>query len=152
MNKDRLERVLETKSDPATGEPWKRVKFRPALIAYSVGKCRFEKQPDDHDLELLAKIDALPLPPSIPTGRFPIEEMYHGSRIAPKGLTNVHHFFLPRAAHAKGLLWTRAKDYPDPRTRAFLVFMVEQAIWGFSILNRYRAVSDHVASYPAAAK
>ena len=137
MNKDRLERVLETKNDPATGEPWQRVKFRPALLAYSVGKSRFEKQPDAHDLELLAKIEALPLPPSIPTVRFPIEEMYHGSRIAPKGLTNIHHFFLPRAAHAMGLLWEKAKAYPESRTRAFLVFMVEQAIWGFSILNRY---------------
>lgn len=137
MNKDRLERVLETQNDPATGEPWQRVKFRPALLAYSVGKKRFEKQPDVHDLELLAKIDALPLPPSVPTVRFPIEEMYHGSRIAPKGLTNVHHFFLPRAAHAMGILWEKAKHYPESRTRAFLVFMVEQAIWGFSILNRY---------------
>lgn len=137
MNKDRLERVLETKNDPATGEPWQRVKFRPALIAYSVGKSRFEKQPDAHDLGVLAKIDALELPSSIPTVRFPIEQMYHGSRIAPKGLTNVHHFFLPRAAQAMGLLWKKAKDYPDFRTRAFLVFMVEQAIWGFSILNRY---------------
>ncbi|MGQ3354010.1 MAG: DNA methyltransferase [Phreatobacter sp.] len=137
MNKDRLERVLETKNDPATGEPWERVKFRPALLAYSVGKTRFEKQPDARDLELLSKIEALPLQPSIPTIRFPIEEMYHGSRIAPKGLTNVHHFFLPRAAHAIGLLWEKAKEYPESRTRAFLVFMVEQAIWGFSILNRY---------------
>jgi predicted RNA-binding Zn-ribbon protein involved in translation (DUF1610 family) len=33
LNKDRLERVLETRVDPATGEPWQRVKFRPALIS-----------------------------------------------------------------------------------------------------------------------
>jgi len=137
MNKDRLERVLEIQNDPATGEPWQRVKFRPALLAYSVGNKRFEKRPDVHDLELLNKIKGLKLPSSVPTVRFPIEDMYHGSRIAPKGLTNVHHFFLPRAAHAMGLLWEKAKQYPESRTRAFLVFMVEQAIWGFSILNRY---------------
>ncbi|MCC5993910.1 MAG: hypothetical protein JJT99_15460 [Rhodobacteraceae bacterium] len=137
MNKDRLERVLETKNDPATGEHWQRVKFRPASIVYSVGRTRYEKQPDATDLAILERIDALTLSPSMPTSRFPIEQMYHGSRIAPKGLTHVHHFFLPRAAHAMSLLWKKASDCTDLRTRAFLLFFVEQAIWGFSILNRY---------------
>lgn len=137
MNKDRLERVLETKNDPATGEPWQRVKFRPASIVYSIGKSRYEKTPDATDLEVLARIDALPLSSSMPTARFPIEQMYHGSRIAPKGLTHVHHFFLPRAGHSMSLLWKKAVEWSDPRTRAFLLFFVEQAIWGFSILNRY---------------
>lgn len=137
MNKDRLERILESRIDPATGEPWQRVKFRPSLIVYSVGRARFEKRPDADDLEILAKIDSLGLPSGIPTVGFPIDKMYHGSRIAPKGFTNVHHFFLPRAAHAIGLLWEKANMWPDKRIRSFLIFMVEQAIWGFSVLNRY---------------
>ncbi|MGF6227935.1 16S rRNA G966 N2-methylase RsmD [Inquilinus ginsengisoli] len=137
LNKDRLERAFETQNDPATGTPWQRVKFRPALISYLVGKYRYEKQPDDADLATIAQIQAMSLPPTLPTKRFPIEDMYHGSRIAPKGITNVHHFFLPRAAQAMGLLWAKAKADPDPRLRAFLIFMVEQAIWGFSVLNRY---------------
>ena len=40
LNKDRLERVLENRLDPATGEPWQRVKFKPSLIIYTVGKRR----------------------------------------------------------------------------------------------------------------
>lgn len=137
LNKDRLERVLETRVDPATGEPWQRVKFRPSVIAYTVGKTRYEKEPDTADLAALAKIEALPLPTSMPTSRFPIEDMYHGSRIAPKGFTHVHHFYLARAAQAMGALWEKAEAHPDARIRAFLTFMVEQAIWGLSVLNRY---------------
>lgn len=137
LNKDRLERVLEARVDPATGQSWQRVKFQPSIIAYSVGKTRYEKEPDAVDLATLAKIEALPLPASVPTSRFPIEEMYHGSRIAPKGFTHVHHFFLPRAAQAMGVLWAKARSHPDPRMRSFLVFFAEQAIWGMSILARY---------------
>lgn len=137
LNKDRLERVLETRTDPATGKPWQRVKFKPSLIAYTVGKARHEKAPDAQDLASIAKIEAMPLPPGMPTNRFPIEAMYHGSRVAPKGFTHVHHFFLPRAAQAMGMLWAAAQAHPDRRTRAFLLFMVEQAIWGMSVLARY---------------
>lgn len=137
LNKDRLERVLENRLDPVSGEPWQRVKFKPSLIFYSVGKTRYEKQPDDNDLAVLARIGAMPIPSSVPSVRFPIDAMYHGSRIAPKGFTNVHHFFLPRAAQTMGKLWDKAKAHPDARTRAFLLFMVEQAIWGLSVLNRY---------------
>lgn len=36
LNKDRLERVMENRIDPATGQPWQRVKFRPALISYGL--------------------------------------------------------------------------------------------------------------------
>jgi DNA modification methylase len=137
LNKDRLDRVLENRLDPATGQPWQRVRFKPVLISYTVGKTRYEKAPDANDLALLAKIEALPLPAALPTGRFPIEQMYHGSRIAPKGFTHIHHFYLPRAAQAMGRLWEKAKAHPDPRIRSFLLFMVEQAVWGLSVLNRY---------------
>ncbi len=138
LNKDRLERVLESRIDPATGEPWQRVKFRPALISYVAAGQRREKRPDAHDLEVLERIAALPLPPEMPTARFPIEAMYHGSRIAPKGFTNTHHFFLPRAGQALGALWQMAKKNPDERIRQMLLFFVEQAIWTASLLNRYR--------------
>jgi len=137
LNKDRLERVLESRIDPATGEPWQRVKFRPAIISYVAQGQRLEKRPDAHDLAVLERIDALPLPPEMPTVRFPIESMYHGSRIAPKGFSNTHHFFLPRAGQALGVLWKKAKENPDERIREILLFFGEQAIWGLSVLNRY---------------
>ncbi|MCG7977137.1 MAG: DNA methylase [gamma proteobacterium symbiont of Clathrolucina costata] len=137
LNKDRLERILENRLDPATSQPWQRVKFKPALISYKIGKQKYEKQPDAEDIANLTRIESQPLPSSVPTALFPIDDMYHGSRIAPKGFTNVHHFFLPRAGQAIGRLWEKANAHPDPRIRAFLLFMVEQAIWGFSVLNRY---------------
>lgn len=137
LNKDRLERVMSSRLDPATGTPWERIKLEPSFIVYSIGKNKFTKKLDRHDLDALEKIEGISLPSSMPTVRFPIEEMYHGSRIAPKGFSNVHHFFLPRAAQAMGLLWQKAKACSDDRLRDMLLFFVEQSIWGFSVLNRY---------------
>lgn len=138
LNKDKLERAFEVRADPATGETWKRIKFRPALIRYSVGKSKYDKNPDAEDIKKLNLIADLSLPSGIPTDRFPIEEMYHGSRIEPKGFTNVHHFFLPRAQHALARMWQMANAYADVRLRHILTYWVEQAIWTSSILNRYQ--------------
>lgn len=139
LNKDLLDRVLESRVDPGTGETWKRVKFRPALISYLVSGKRYQKQPDELDLTILERIEQLDFPKDIPTSRFPIEKMYHGSRIAPKGFSRIHHFYLTRSAHAMALLWRKAKSYPDIRIRQMLLFFVEQGIAPMSVLNRFRA-------------
>ena len=140
LNKDRLERVFEADIDAATGEVRKHVTFRPALIRYTVDGGTFEKRPDADDSELVRRIADLPLLAEVPTDRLPIEDMYHGSRLAPKGVTHTHHFFLPRSAHALATMWRRANAYPDTRIRHMLLYFVEQAIWGLSILNRYQPI------------
>ncbi|NCD35075.1 MAG: DNA methylase [Spartobacteria bacterium] len=138
LTKRNLERRFETSPDPKLPDAWRRVTFRPVLISYKIGKHRYEKTPDAQDLERIKKIQSIPFPEEIPSNRFPIEEMYHGSRIAPKGFTHVHHFFLPRAAQALGHLWRKAMAQPDDRIRHMLMFTVEQATWTASLLNRYR--------------
>ncbi|MGI8554410.1 MAG: DNA methyltransferase [Dehalococcoidia bacterium] len=148
LTKDTLQRYNETLLDPATGSPWQRVRFIPALINYQVGSARYEKTPDDVDLETIDKIASLPWPTSVPTNAFPIAKMYHGSRLAPKGFTHIHHMYLPRAAHALAALWRKASACPDLRIRHMLLFFVEQAIWGMSILNRYTPTHfSHVNQY-----
>ena len=138
LNKDRLERVFESEADAATGDLRKHVTFRPVLIRYSADGGTFEKRPDANDRELVQRIAALSLPAEVPTNRLPVEDMYHGSRLAPKGVNFAHHFFLPRAAHALAAMWRRAGAHPDARIRHMLLYFVEQAIWTMSILNRYR--------------
>lgn len=140
LNKDRLERVFESDLDAATGEVWQRVAFRPSLIRYTVGRKTFEKPPDANDLARLRRIAGLPLPTEVPTNRLPVEDMYHGSRLAPKGVTHLHHLLLPRAGHALAAMWRRANAHTDTRLRHMLLYFVEQAIWGMSIFNRYQPV------------
>lgn len=137
LTKDNLERVFESRADPASGEPWRRVKLRPMLVSYTVSGARFEKTADADDIIRLERIEAMALPEGMPTNRFPIEAMYHGSRIAPKGFTRVHHFFLPRAGHGMAIAWRLARAEGDARLRNMLLWFVEQAIWGMSVLARY---------------
>lgn len=137
LSKRKLDRVMEAVIDPVLKTPWKRVKFKPCQIQYRVGKTKHEKVPDKSDLAILEKIDGLSWPDVIPSNRWPIEQMYHGSRIEPKGFSHTHQFFLPRAAHALAALWTKASKHKDGRIRQMLLFFVEQAIWGMSRLARY---------------
>ena len=60
LTKDKLQRVMETLIDPATGSPYRRVKFSPVLINYNVRGKKFEKKPDAKDIELLGRIARLP--------------------------------------------------------------------------------------------
>lgn len=138
LKKDNLERVFESTVDPAGAGTWKRVKFRPCLIFYTANGQKYEKQPGKADLALLDRIAQLPLPSEVPTNRFPIEQMYHGSRIEPKGFSNIHQLFLPRAVQSLAALWRKANAHPETRTRSVLLYFVEQAHWTISILNRYR--------------
>ena len=136
LTKNNLVRLFETLVDPASGQPWKRIRLRPVLIDYNVGDARYEKEPDAADLHVLESVAGLPLPSEVPTDAFPIDEMYHGSRLAPKGFTHVHHLFLSRAAHALAAMWRRANSCSDVRQRQILLFFVEQAIATMSVLNR----------------
>ncbi len=137
LNKNNLERVFQSELDAATGQLRRHVTFRPALIQYKVDGRTFTKAPDAGDRDVMRRIEETPLSMEVPTKRIPVESMYHGSRLAPKGITHTHHFFLPRAAHALAAMWRRADAHPDSRVRRMLLYFVEQAIWGMSILNRY---------------
>ena len=138
LTKQRLERLYTSELDFSTGTTIQIPKRAPTLISYLVARNRYEKKPDANDLAILQKIETLPLPKEVPTIVIPPMHMTHErARMDYAGITRIHHFFLPRAARTMGWLWGKANAHPDPRIRAFLLFMVEQAIWGLSVLNRY---------------
>ena len=140
LNKNRLVRVFQSNIDVATGRVWKHVTFRLSSIRYRVDGHTFEKKPDTRDYDIIRRISDLPLPTEIPTNRIPVENMYHGSRLEPKGITRIHHFFLPRTLQALAALWRKANTYPVPRVRNMLMFFVEQAIVGMTLMNRHHVI------------
>ena len=137
LTKKRLDRIFETRMDPVLGAPMQTPKRRPALIQYKIGKGKYEKKPDEQDLAVLERIEAMSWPVEVPTDAFPFDDMWEAPRLQGHGITHIHHMFLPRAAHALAALWRKAQAQPDPRTRNMLLWFVEQAIWGLSVLNRY---------------
>lgn len=138
--KEQMDLQFETFIDPATGQADRRPKRVPALISYKVGKTACTKKPDQADLERVSKIAAMPLPSDVPTDRFPDSQMSRVGRMKTTNVAAIHYLFLPRAAQAMARLWSKAQSHPDPRTRNMLLFLVEQAIWGMSVLNRYKTL------------
>ncbi|MFC6477477.1 DNA methyltransferase [Pseudomonas asuensis] len=136
--KEQMDLRFETFIDPSTGATESRPKRMPTLITYKVGKTAYTKKPDEADLERIAEIAQLPVPKDLPVDRFPDCQMTRVGRMKTTNSAAIHFMFLPRAAQAMALLWSKAKVSSDPRTRNMLLFMVEQAFWTASILNRYR--------------
>lgn len=135
--KEQMDLQYENFIDPSSGHIERRPKRVVSIIAYKLGKTAYTKKPDAVDLELIAKIAGLPLPEGLPVDRFPDMQMTRVGRMKTTNSAAIHHMFLPRAAQAMTLLWNKAKANEDPRIRNMLLFLVEQAIWGLSILNRY---------------
>lgn len=139
LTKARLNRCYEGKLDRALKLSVRTPKRYPVLISYKVGNARYEKKPDTSDLRILDQVDSLPWPLEIPISPLPYMHMTHErARLDNLGITHVHHFFLPRAAHSLAALWRKAEDWSEKRLRAMLLFFVEQGIWSASVLNRFR--------------
>lgn len=136
-SKEQMDLRFETFIDPVNNNIEKRPKRIPVLIAYRVGKSKFAKKPDNADMLLLDRVAKLQLPSALPTDRLPDCQMTRVGRMKTTNTAAIHYMFLPRAAQAMGKLWEKACAHPEARIRAFLLFMVEQAIWGLSVLNRY---------------
>jgi predicted RNA methylase len=139
LTKASMQKLYETYTDAATGQITKRLKRKPVLINYCIGKTKYEKKPTPDDLDLLRRIADLPLPECVPIVGLPYMHMTHErANMERHGVTHVHHFYTARAAQALGHLWIEAGAIQDHRLRNMALYFVEQAIWTMSLLNRYR--------------
>ena len=136
-SKELLDLQFETYYDSTREVTDQRPKRVPVLINYEVGSTNYEKRPNQTDLELLQRIHALPLPTDVPIAALPDMQMARVGRMQTTKVHEIPNFFLPRAAQALALLWRKASQHEDARTRNMLLFFVEQAVWGMSVLERY---------------
>lgn len=123
------------------GDAIERIELRPVRIHYVHNGQRFDKMPERSDLDLLARVARLTLAGPVPSHDLPLDAMYHGTRLGPKGFKKVHHLWGDRSLHSLAWLWRECHSEPDPLTLHALLFWVEQAIWGLSWQNRFKGVS-----------
>ena len=134
LTKRSMERAWKTRYDSAINETVRQAKQAPVLINYSLDgrKGRFEKMPDEHDLELIRKIDEGGIPYWFPT--VPLPDGYNTRQpIRSHGFTYVHHFYTKRN------LWILAFLYMSSKRSSMKLckFFVQYANLGFSKLSRY---------------
>ena len=134
LTKKRMERIIETKFDPAIGETVKQAKQIPVLINYSIGKKRYEKTPDEFDLALIEYIEKSEIPYWYPNEPM----MFKGEKWGDtwragyhEGITHVHHFYTKRN------LWVLSAVYSRLDSQVARLLFTSQLI-NVSRLNRYR--------------
>ena len=133
--KEEMEIARETFMDD--GELNWRPKRVPVLIAYRIGKKKFEKTPDDYDHEVLSKISDLDLPTNFPSYKFRESKTYKEGRMRTTNTRALRHMYLPRSAHAISCMWRLTESVADPRLKQALRFFAEQSIAGLATINRY---------------
>jgi hypothetical protein len=158
VTKNDLER-RKSKVSTLLGDTVERVTYRPVRIFWRHRKLKGSKRVESADIELLDRIGSVHPQAWFPTDRLPIETMVHGSRLAPKGFTHIHHLWSTRPLLALQVLWEWSGEERDPLVRLALRFWVEQAFWGmswmvvysarvFSMVNQYRKGLYYISSMP----
>lgn len=94
-NKKELDELFFSEWDNLLNEKVKVKKQVPVLIRYFFGKKQVEKKPDSYDLDLIKRINALPLKENIPTTQ--LRDGDNTSQpIKSHGITHSHQFFTKR--------------------------------------------------------
>ena len=140
LTKKSLERRKE-KIRTLAGDIIDRIELRPVRIVWSYKDTGGEKRVEDSDLKIIERIAQL-RSMDFPTDALPLNRMGHGSRLAPKGFTSIHHLWPDRSLCALSFLWSEASKEENPVLRRALKFWIEQGFWGLSWMNRYKA-ADH---------
>ena len=139
LTKKRLDKLYISQIDQVTGEPLQVPKRQISLINYAVGKSRYEKTPDANDMEILSRIESMPLPAEIPITEIPKMHMTHErARMDQAGITHIHHFYLVRAAHILSAFWRKAESKNGTPWTNILRFWLDSHLVNLSIQNRYR--------------
>lgn len=105
LTKRQCENAMLTYYDEALGQTRSISKQVPVLINYFYGGKRYEKRPDEADLELIRKIDELSIPYPYPTDR-----MCEGSesrRNDKYGIEYVHQFYTKRSLYVLAALYAK---------------------------------------------
>lgn len=109
ITKTKCERATITKYDKYIDKEITQAKQMPVMINYTYKKKRYEKKPDDFDLELIKKIEDSDIP-----YWFPIDGLPDGYNTKqPKishGITHTHHFYTARNLWVLSCLLDKIKN------------------------------------------
>lgn len=145
-------RAKETHYDVDLGKPVTLVKFVPVLINYTYNDKHYEKFPDDDDLALINKINAMQAPKWFPTNLIrPGDKTDDPERL---GILYVHQMFTRRNAITLGVAFSKAETLHQkfaitaalPRLAKMNKFTMDRKMGIFS--GTLTIPSLHLESFP----
>lgn len=140
VKKNDCQRVMQSYQDKGVGKIAQRTKQYPVMISYSVGKKRFTKRPDSHDLEIVEKIESMDNPYWYPTDPMMGKGEAWGETWRAgyhQGISHVHHFFTSRNLYALSSYWDKAGKESDERVVLYLKYLMTSVFSRSHRLNRY---------------
>lgn len=136
-----LQRVWVSSYDNELQKIVNQAKQIPVLINYSIGKKRFEKNPDEKDIQTLSLLSEQFLENPAPC--HPMPEGINTSQPAKShGFTHVHHFFTRRNLILLNELWHLFKNETNPLLRMAGLYTLTGSIQRVCRLNRYMPNHD----------
>lgn len=138
LTKRRCDRVFTVEDDLRLGTTVRRQKRSPVLIDYRIGRSRYQKRPDDRDLDAMRRAEAVAPLGVAPTVGFPFSEMWEAPRLKRYGIEHAHQLFTPKNLAFIEALWARAQRVEDAAVRHNLQAWLDSHFANLSLLNRYR--------------
>ncbi|HRJ40955.1 MAG TPA: DNA methyltransferase, partial [Caldilineaceae bacterium] len=136
LTKNELERVQESYFYAPLGKMLTRAKQVPVLINYGIGKSRFEKQPDDFDIEIVGQIENVALGNWIPSRRIDEDiDLWYERDYRTLGIYSIDMFYTRRNLLMLSWLQNRVRQEADERLRNQLICWLQSVTMGFSKLN-----------------
>jgi DNA modification methylase len=132
--KRNAEKAWKTTYDLALGESLRQTKTKPVLINYSIGNKRHEKELDEKDHVLIAKVEGMVAPYWFPKDRMP--EGGESRRNDRTGITHVHHFQTAKNIYGLSAFWNKTKK---DRVGHALILAASAASPNFSKMRRFRS-------------
>lgn len=139
VRKAQLERVVETYLDDKLG-PARRGKYVLSVVNALTVRKRVSRPPSGFDLELLSRIEALPIPDWFPTDLMLFKEGRWGHMWRAgyhTGISNIHHFFTKRNLWALAVAWRRLSAV-DPEVRHSAKYVFTGALQIASRMSQFR--------------
>lgn len=141
-NTQQVERAFETRYDQTLNQHIRQARQAVVLINYSVGKKRYEKRPDVHDLTLIRQIEERDIPYWFPSNPMMSKGIQWGDTWRAgyhAGISHVHHFFTRCNLWCLATLLHHINGVKDARIRGRLHLAFTAIIPYASILRRFRS-------------
>ena len=133
LTKKECDHAMSVFFDDSIGETRSVAKIAPILINYSYYGSKYNKTPDDNDLDLIKKIDEMPFSDWYPTDR--MCEGKESRRNDKFGITHVHDFYTKRNTIYLATLY---KHIQESKFKDELLFVFTASLQRANKTNRFR--------------
>lgn len=111
LNTSEAPRVTEITGDPVTGMDSSQRRRVLAHVYGRTGRATWQRPAQQSDLDLIARVLDLPVPPDVPSGAIRWGDLYRSGY--HQGIERFHHFYTRRNLIALGALWAAIDDEPE---------------------------------------